>query len=522
MTSMVLKRWLQERPGGYGAAARRAGLLGEPKVVPLQRRSYAAAQVNRLTEGWQSTSYSANVDIHASLDILRARSRQLARDNDYAKAFLRMVGTHVVGAQGFKLQSRIYDAPGRPDQGANDAVERAWGVWAAPGVCDVSGRHSLRMLCHQAVLAAARDGEVLGVFVRGASSGNPHGIALQLIDVDRLDTAYNRAASGGLNMIRMGIELNEYGRPVAYHLRRRHPGELYDRGGVQQGDNRIRLPAEDVLHCFVADRPEQVRGVPWMHAAMQRLNNLGGYEEAAIVASRVGASKMGFFTSPDDGADLDPAKVADSQDETGQLYSEADAGTFGTLPSGVGFVPFNPDYPQQMYADFVKATLRGAAAGLGVAYHALGQDLEGVNFSSIRSGTLEERDHWMLLQEWFIESFLERVFREWMTSALAFGQITLDNGSALPLRSIDKFSAHIFTGRRWEWVDPLKDVEADIAAINAQLKAPQDVAAKYGLDFEDLLIRIRQAQELRDEIGLPAPNTNTKTNTTAAPVAAQE
>lgn len=239
MTSMVLKRWLQERPGGYGAAARRAGLLGETKVVPIpHRRSYAAAQINRLTEGWQSSSYSANTDIHASLDVLRARSRQLARDNDYAKAFLRMVGTNVVGAQGFTLQARIYDSPGVPDEGANTAVERAFAVWSSPGVCDVGGRHSLRMLCHQAALAAARDGEVLAVFVRGPASGNPHGLAIQLIDVDRLDTAYNRAASPGLNMIRMGVELNEFGRPVAYHLRRRHPGELYDNGGTQAGDRK--------------------------------------------------------------------------------------------------------------------------------------------------------------------------------------------------------------------------------------------------------------------------------------------
>jgi len=108
----------------------------------------------------------------------------------------------------------------------------------------------------------------------------------------------------------------------------------------------------------------------------------------------------------------------------------------------------------------------------------------------------------MMIQEWFSGSFLERVFAEWLPSALAFGQVTMPNGSALPLSKIDKFRPHIFMGRRWEWVDPLKDIEADIAAINAGLKSPQSVAAKLGVDYEDLLIEIKTAQALRESLGI--------------------
>jgi lambda family phage portal protein len=172
----------------------------------------------------------------------------------------------------------------------------------------------------------------------------------------------------------------------------------------------------------------------------------------------------------------------------------------------VQFQPFNPDYPSAMFADFVKANLRGIASGLGVAYHALANDLEGVSFSSIRSGTLEERDSWMMIQEWFSSSFLERVFAEWLPSALAFGQVTMVNGSALPMAKIDKFRPHSWQGRRWEWVDPLKDIEADIAAINAGLKSPQSVAAKLGLDYEDLLVEIQAAKALRDTLGVDIPS----------------
>lgn len=496
---MAAARALVAAPSRPGLLRRLvAAVRGAPALV---RRNYAAAQMSRLTEGWTTLNTSANADLHRSLDALRARSRQLARDNDYAVKFLRLVTTNVVG-QGFVLQSRIYDAPGRPDSGANDAVESAFAEWSRPGVCEVSGRHSFRDLCVLLLRAAARDGEYLVRKVRGSASRNAHGYALQVLDVDRIDTLLNRPAEGGRNAIRMGVEVDAYGRPVAYHLRDGHPGDLYQIGGAV-AQRHLVVPAEDILHGFVADRPEQLRGLPWMHASMLRLNHLAGYEESAVVAARVGASKMGFFTTPDGQAN--PAATGTETEPGGtdeRLVMDADPGVFQSLPEGVQFQPFNPDYPSAMFADFVKANLRAVASGLGVAYHALANDLEGVSFSSIRSGTLEERDQWQMLQAWFVDAFLEPVFADWLRSALAFGQVKLANGSALSVAKFDKFKAHQWQPRRWEWVDPLKDIEADIKAVDAGFKSPQDIAAKLGMDYEDVLLKIRQARELQQRLGV--------------------
>jgi len=499
-SSVVLGKWIQQRPGGQ----ERAGLTPIKLLTPqrpAQRRNYAAAQVSRLTQGWTTTSASANSDIHRSLDAVRARSRKLANDDEYVKKWLAMVVTNVVGPNGFRFQARVYDTPGKPDTLANDAIESAWDRFCKKGVCDVTGRHSMTGLQQLGIKAAARDGEYLFYIVRGSSAGNPFGLAFQQLDIDRLDTQLNKPAEGGYNAIRMGVEVNGYGRPVAYHLKNAHPGDLYQTTSGIRGSTHTRIPAEDIIHDFVSDRPEQVRGMPWAHAAMIRLNNLGVYEEAAVIAARVGASKMGFFTSPDGQAEV-VSTGADSEADGGGLTMEADAGTFQTLPEGVKFESFDPDYPTAMYADFVKANLRGIASGLGVAYHALANDLEGVSFSSIRSGTLEERDAWTLIQEWFAQSFLDRVHAEFMKAALGFGQITLPNGSTLPLAKLDKFDKHTWQGRRWEWVDPRADIEADITAINAGLKSPQSVAAKLGLDYEDLLIEIKTANDLRGTLGV--------------------
>ena len=499
--SQVLARWIEQRPGAAARAAFTAPAVVPLRRLPGQRRNYAAAQINRLTEGWTTSNLSANAEIQGGLDNLRARSRQLARDNDYVRKFIALVATNVVGPSGIGHQARIYDPSGKPDEAGNKAVERAWRAWAARGVCDVTGRMSLRDLEHLLVKAAARDGEFLVRIIRGAAAGNAYGLALQVLDIDRLDTRLNRPAQNGQTAIRMGVELNAYGRPVAYHLANRHPGEIYAAAG-EQGATHTVIPADDIIHGFIADRPEQVRGVPWAHASMLRLNNLAGYEEAAVVAARVGASKMGFFAKAD-GAPATLDDQADDEDSAGQLLTDADPGTFGELPAGVTFQPFNPDYPSAMFPDFVKAHLRGIASGLGVAYHSLANDLEGVSFSSIRSGTLEERDQWMVVQEWFIEAFHERLYPEWLRHALAFGLVVFDSGKSAPVGLFDKFSAHAFKGRRWAWVDPLRDIQATTAAIDANLKSPQDAASEMGEDYEDVLVAIKAAADLRARLGIP-------------------
>jgi lambda family phage portal protein len=467
------------------------------------RRNFNGAATGRLAGGWNSRNTSINADLYRALDTLRARSRDLCSNNDYAKRFLGMVAANVVGGTGVVLQARVYDSPKRPDTAANAALERSWARWGERGVCDVTGRLSLREIENLVIKGAARDGEPLIRIVRGAAAGNEFGFALQLLDIDRLDTRLVRAGANSVNEIKMGVEVDDFGRPVAYWLRPYHANEIFLAESTQISSDHVRIPASDIIHPFITDRPEQVRGVPWMHAAMTRLNNLGGYEEAAVIAARVGASKMGFFQTPDG------TPPADGEDDEGVPFTEVEPGQFGTLPTGSTFVPFNPDYPHQMYEQFVKACLRGVSSGLGVAYHALANDLTSVSFSSIRSGTLEERDQWMAIQAWFIEAFLEPIYRQWLQAALAFGQVKLDNGSALSVAKIEKFSAHAWQPRRWQWVDPRADMEANILAIENGFKSRQSICAELGVDFEDVLVQLRAEQDLAEQLGVklgkPAP-----------------
>jgi len=478
--------------------------------VPKRSADYAAAQLSRLTASWSSFSLSANEEIFRSLRSLRARSRELARNDAHAKRFLQMVENNVVGPNGIALQNRAMDyrrdASGAmvpvPDRAANAIIEREWARWGKRGICEITGRLSFAAFQRLYIRTVARDGEVLIRRLSGTRHA-PHGYALQFLDTDRLDDQYNDDLPGG-NKIRMGVELSPEGRAVAYHVLNRHPGDF--RNALSGVADRERIPAGEIIHDFLADRPEQVRGIPWMHAAMLRLKMLGAGEEAAVIAFRIGASKMGFYESPDGdpgpmGTDKDPA--------TGEVYDDVEPGHIGMLPPGYKFSSFDPNYPDAAYDPFVKACLRGVASGLGVSYNSLASDLEGVNYSSIRQGVLDERDAWMTLQAWMADGFLETVYGDWIERLL------LSGATSLPASKIDKFAQPSWQPRRWAWVDPLKDVKANIDAINNGLKSRRQVIAEMGGDIEDVFADLAAEEQLADELGitlgpaaLPAPPDN--------------
>lgn len=479
----------QQAPQGSRIlTAWRADRERQRRNVFVNLRAFDGAKHDHLTFGWKATNASADHDIRAALDTLRARSRSLAQNNDYMRKFLRMVSGNVVGPKGFLFKSFardiLPDGSEQPDDAARDVIERHYARWCSPkGGADITGRDSLAGLLKLGAKAVARDGEYLYRKLRGAAARNPYGFALQMLDVDRLDVQRNGEFNG--NEVCMGVEFDAVGMPVAYHLLTQHPGGLTY--VMPKGQRYERVPAADILHGFIADRPEQRRGVPWAHTAMLRLEMLGKFQTAALVAARKGAETVGVLTRTTDADVPNPGEpaIGERDAETGQAYETSLPGTWETLPTGYSMQAYESRYPDQVFGQFVKDALRGVASGLGVAYNGIANDLEGVNFSSIRAGVIEERECWTELQNWFIEQLVTPVFLEWLSLGLLGGAITFPAGAALPASKIDKFYPHTFTGRRWQWVDPEKDAQANILAVQNGWTTNEKVAAERGEDFWD-------------------------------------
>jgi lambda family phage portal protein len=451
------------------------------------KRSFKATGGGRLTMDWIVAPLSADAAMQGHLPTMRNRARDLERNNEWVRSFLRCCENNVIGENGITLQMRVQDPTGRFDEIANDRIELAWWQWGRPSRCDVSGRHSWRDLQRLILRSIARDGEVLVRKIRTRD-----GLRLQVIEADLLDETDSRRAPNG-NEVRFGVELDANRRPVAYHMLGRHPGDTGFVGGHPSTQERIRIPAAEILHLFLSERPDQTRGLPWCVASMARLKMLDGYAEAELVAARTGAAKMGFFTKDT------PDGWTGEIDGDGNLSMDATPGTIEELPPGVNFKSWDTNHPNSGYGDYVKNMLRGVASSLGISYNTLTSDLEGVNYSSIRAGLLEEREVWKSIQRFLIEHLCEPVFEEWLLIELASGRL------GLPLEKFWKFHAPEFRGRRWAWVDPKKDMDAAIAARRAGLSSLRDTIAAAGGDVFDVFRSIKADDELAAQLGIQLP-----------------
>lgn len=440
------------------------------KMYRNMQRHFRAGQTDRLTSGWGTFPVTADTIIEKYQRPLVARSREQAANNDYARAFLRMCRQNIVGPQGIMMQATALNASGKVDSIASDAIEKSWLDWCNKKNADVRGMRSMREIENSVVTSAAKDGEFFARVIYGRDAG-PWGFSLQLIDSQRCPIDLHEKLNGGA-FIRQGIEFNKYGRPVAYYFDSTDETETDYRFG---GKNFIRVVAEDIIHGFLEDMTGQKRGLPWTATSLFRMRQISEFEDSSLVNARTGANKMGFIQWRDGfGPEYD--------EETDEIIIESQAGEFPVLPEGAELKEWNPNYPTGEFIPFYKSMLRSMAAGMGVLYNNLASDLEGVNFSSIRQGTLDEREHWKELQQWLIESLIEPVFEKWLEYSLLAGKIKNARGNALKADLIERYSNVSWQPRRWQWIDPSADVAAAEKSKNNMLTSPGRLIREQGLD----------------------------------------
>lgn len=181
----------------------------------LSKRKYAAADQSRLFADFRISETSADDELKNALAILRSRSRDLARNNEYAKRYLNLIKTNVVGENGFSLQVRARNADRSLDAAGNKIIENAFASWGRAGNPEISGRMSWLDMQRFAAETLVRDGEVFIRVLKG--SGLKDGVSFQFIESDLIDEKKNSTEKNG-NKVRMGVELDEYHRPVAYHV----------------------------------------------------------------------------------------------------------------------------------------------------------------------------------------------------------------------------------------------------------------------------------------------------------------
>ena len=296
----------------------------------------------------------------------------------------------------------------------------------------------------------------------------------------------------------MGVELHgDWMFPLAYWILADHPGDYFF--GNQYNTRRTRVPVSEIIHPFLFKRMGQTRGVPRMVAAMLRLQKLGGYDEATLVKARAAAQKLGILTKevPEYFADQFPEYA-----EQGAGVMDCEPGGILELPPGFKFNAWDPADPSPQYDPFTKRQTRMAAAAGGVSYTSLSNDIENVNFSSIRAGLLEEREGWKGGQKFAIAEFVRPVFEAWAPMAILSGQLDV------PMSLVDAIldqEAACFQGRGWPWIDPEKDVAAELAAVDGGIKSRTKVCAERRLAFDKVTAVLGRENRMRAAEGLLPP-----------------
>ena len=446
---------------------------------------FQAAMPSRLNSGWLMLPQPTNWVIRSSLRALRARSREGWENNPYVKRFVDLISSNVIGHKGILSHPTVKLPNGQMDDAVNTLIYNAFNDWCSGCYCDVGRSMSWAELQRLAIKTLAIDGEIFARIVRDSSF--KYGYAIQLIDPEYIDLLQNQKLSNG-NYILQGIEFNRFNAPVAYHIYQPALGDAYATYAPAGTGTYLRVPANQMLHIFLPFRIDQRRGIPMTANALEPLKMMNGYMEAALIAARVGASTMGFFHS----VGGEQETIADRKNPDGSLSFDADPGTFRQLPNGVDLSTWKPEYPSTAFQPFVKTILRQIASGLGISYTSLSNDIESVNYSSIRQDALQDRELYRVTTDTIINRFIKPLYLGWLETQLMIGTLKLPRKTLL-LDEFERYSPVRFAPRAFQGIDPKKDADAWAIEILNGVRSRSDVIRKeIGMEPEDVWAEIQQ------------------------------
>ena len=277
---------------------------------------------------------------------------------------------------------------------------------------------------------------------------------------------------------------------MAYWLYREHP---FDALHPMASTEMVRVPADSVLHLFRPIRPGQLRGQPWLTQVLIKLYELDQYDDAELVRKKTAAMFAGFILK---NAPEDQMLGETVTDQSGTELASLEPGTLQVLLPGEDIKFSTPADVGASYETFMRVQLRSIAAGMGITYEQLTGDLTGVNYSSIRAGLLEFRRRCEQFQhQVIVYQFCRPVWQRWIEAALLSGTLP-KQGDVAP-----------YYEAKWippgfAWVDPLKDIKAQIMAVRAGFKSRAEVVSEQGYDAEAIDREIATDNARARELGL--------------------
>jgi lambda family phage portal protein len=443
--------------------------------MKTQTRSYEGAAGGRRLSAASFTQSALGAQLTAYRTLAK-RARFLTDNNGPARAGVDAWESALVGS-GIVPQSK------HPDPEMRKILNSSWERWIdradADQIQDFYGMQSV--VARRLVI----DGEIFAAW----SYDQDGALQCRLLDAEQCDGSYS--LNDPVQRIVAGIQFDGEGRREFYHFSKQRPGLPMPLSGYET----VKMPAHAVSHIFRVEAAGQVRGISWFAPVILKLIDLDKASDAQLMRQQTAAMFAGFIT--------DPTGAASSEFDISQNGNQWDV---SLEPGMMKFLAPGQDVKFSSPADigtngieFLKFTVREIAAGLSLPYEMLIPDLSDVNYSSIRAGLIEfrrraEKFQWQIM----VRHFCEPAWRRFVAAEILSGRIDAPTFDSDPE---DYFAAEWLPPKN-SWVDPLKDVQAEILAIDRGLMSRRQAVAARGYNIDNLDIEIAEERKQAAAMGL--------------------
>ncbi len=478
----------------------------EAKVedMEVELATHEAAQRDRSNRDWNAKNPRPDDVFVGDQTMLLARARSSVRDNPHAASIIRAYKRNVVG-------EGITPNPISDDHNFNDALIECFEAWSSDAAfVDRERKRTFAMMQRGVVseFVQAAEAFVVNSYLTPADMRGPARhvppIRLMTVEPEQLDRHLIENEENQ-NEIVHGIEVDMYGAPVAYHMRRRREG-IFRHSSYHDAE---RLDADIVNHIAEFDRSQQTHGITMLAPVLRKMRDLTTFDQANLWAAKLEACMAIIFKreSPTWGVEGD-GKVDPATNRPGFEFGPGSTYDIGLNEEVETMVP---NRISGNYDPFVKANLRTIAAAAGISMEQLMRDFTGGNFSSTRQALLADWAEFDVIESLIRDTWLNRFWKQFTFESVMANLVpTPADFWAYPERYV---RAQWFGPPR-PWVDPEKEIRAEAMNLQLGLTTQSRILARYGVRLEDIVReqrndRIRAARHgisLPENVAVPAPN----------------
>ena len=451
---------------------------------------------------YHSSSLSPESDIEENRKLLRERSRDLSMNSPIGAAAVASTRTNCIGSGLVPKPKVDYEFLGITKEEAKEfekQVKKEFALWAESTLCDNNDQNNFYELQQIVFSDWLKNGEGFALIKYGEVLPDmPYRLRIKLIEADRVCTpgsldgsydGFNTRKKDG-NIIMNGIEADEGGKVIAYHVCSQFPGE-YNQGEYkwQRIEKRGKNTGNpNILHIFNAERAGQYRGVPFLAPVIQAIKQLTRYTEAEIMAAIIN-SMFSIFIQTENGEGITDFKGVDGEEDgTGEGVKDDELefgyGTINFLKTGETVKAVESTHPSSGYDVFAFTMATHIGAALEIAPEVLLKKFTN-NFSASRGALNETWKAFRMRRKWLVNDFCQEVYVLWFNEAVSTGRLKAPGYFNNPLVK-KAYTNTTWNGPAQGHLNPLQEASAAAKRIEEGLSTHEDeCVAMNGSDFDD-------------------------------------